>query len=114
MKIVVPICKEKGQLYISEFLRQCSHFLVFDSKSNKIQIVKNPFLNELGSDGIQTAIFLINFGADVIIAKQIGDNPLRFFTSAKIKVYNYKGKKAKEAINLFKQNNFSKLTYLTI
>ena len=114
MKIAVSICETKNQFFPSEVFKKCSHFLVFNSDNNRFKILINPFFNILGLDGIQTAIFLLNYGIDVLITKGIEINSLRFFDSAKIKIYNYKGKTPKEAIKLYRQHKLSEFKLLPL
>lgn len=112
MKIAISISKTDDTSYPVEVFGRCSNFFVFDTLSDKVEVVTNPYSIELGGAGIQSAYFLIDYGIDVLITKKIGKNPKRFLQSAKVDVYQCNDCNAIEAIKLFKEGNLYKIENL--
>lgn len=101
MKIAVAIVIPERISPLSDVFGRSNYFLIYNTSDNSANILPNPFAKELGGAGIQSARFLIENEADVVIVKKIGINPFRFFKSANIKVYQCKEGNAIEAIRLF-------------
>ncbi len=100
-KIAVTIKNPEKTSPVSEVFGRCSFFLIHNQETNGEEIISNPFANEIGAAGIQSALLLIESNVAVVITKQIGINPFRLLSSANIKVYQCKNCSAAEAIKLF-------------
>jgi predicted Fe-Mo cluster-binding NifX family protein len=109
MKIAISISKVDDTSFPAEVFGRCSNFFVFDTVSDKGEVISNPYFIELGGAGIQAAYFLIAYGIDVLITKKIGKNPKRFLQSAKVDVYQCNDCNVFEAIKLFKEGKLSEI-----
>lgn len=90
---------------LSEAFGRSEYFLLFDSKTNASDFVKNPYSSELGGAGIQSARFLIEKKVETVITTFIGFNTLRFFNSLNIKIYRCEDCTAEESIKFFSQGD---------
>ena len=59
----------------------------YDTEKNTFESLRNPYMNLFGGSGIQTAQFIIEKNAAVIITIDIGLSPLRLLKSAGVEVY---------------------------
>lgn len=107
MIIVVTIEKPETTSPLSEVFGRSKYFLFNDTSEASIKIIPNPYVKELGGAGIQAARFLIENDAGVVVTKNIGVNPLRFLTSAEIKVYVCKEGSAIEVLQLLKDGKLN-------
>lgn len=99
-------CKDSP---LSEVFGRSNFYMLLDTSNGKEEFLPNPFVNELGGAGIQSAHHLINNNIEAIIVKKIGDNPLRLLTSVNIKVYCCEQGNAIKAIQLYQTNNLQEL-----
>lgn len=106
-RIAVAINSSEFISSLSDVFGRCAYFLIYDSKTNENETTPNPFAMELGGAGIQTARMLIENNIDIVITKQIGQNPLRLLHSTNIKVYKSDNLTAEEALRSFFENKLS-------
>lgn len=100
MKIALAISNPKKTYCLSELFGRSNFFLIYDTGDHSEEVFSNPFANELGGAGIQSARFLIEKNVGIVVTKQIGKNPFRFLSSANIKVYRCNEETADEALRL--------------
>jgi len=107
MIIAVAISKPERISNISDVFGKSFFFLLHNAADKSEVILSNPFASELGGGGIQSAKLLIENCADVLIVKQIGRNPFRFLSSAKIKIYQSAETTASDAIRHFAEGKLN-------
>lgn len=107
MKIAVAIMKPEKMSPLAQVFGRSNYFLINKTSDNSEIILQNPFANELGGAGIQSARFLIENEVDIVIVKKIGMNPYRFLTSANIKVYQSSDTTGVNAIQLFTEGKLN-------
>ncbi|MBK7630326.1 MAG: NifB/NifX family molybdenum-iron cluster-binding protein [Ignavibacteriales bacterium] len=108
--IAVSINKPELSSEISDVFGKSKYFLIYNSTHNTSEFLLNPFTSELGGAGIQSAWFLIEKNIEAVITKRIGINPLRFFSSSKIKLYQFNNGTAEEAIKAFIDNRLQEIS----
>lgn len=108
MKIALSISKHFDSTSLEVFGRS-SHYYIHDTEKKTEEILSNPYYIELGGAGLQSARFLIDQNVDVLITKKIGINPLRFLTSARIKVYQSKTTRLAEVIKNYNEGKLNEL-----
>lgn len=109
MKIALSISIHLDSILLLELFGRSSHYLIYDTEKKSEKILSNPYYIELGGAGLQSARFLIDQNIDVLITKKIGINPLRFLTSARIKVYQSKVTRLKGIIKLFNEGKLNEM-----
>ncbi|HMN49284.1 MAG TPA: NifB/NifX family molybdenum-iron cluster-binding protein [Ignavibacteriaceae bacterium] len=109
MKIALSISKHFDSTSLLEVFGRSSHYFIHDTEKKSDEILSNPYYIELGGAGLQSARFLIDQNVDVLITKKIGINPLRFLTSASIKVYQSKDVILTEIIKNFNEGKLNEL-----
>lgn len=107
MIIAVAISKPERNSNLSDVFGKSFFFLIHNSADKSDLILSNPFASELGGAGIQSAKLLIENGVDVLIVRQIGRNPFRFISSAKIKVFQSEETTASDAIRDFAEGKLN-------
>lgn len=88
---------------VSDLFGRCGFFMLYDDSNHTRNLFPNPFTSELGGAGIRTAQYLIEKNIDAVIVRQIGRNPLRFFLSANIKVYQTTENDVEKVIQLLNE-----------
>jgi predicted Fe-Mo cluster-binding NifX family protein len=86
---------------VAEKFGRTSFLIFYDTEKNTFESLRNPYANLFGGGGIQTAQFIIEKNASVVITINIGFNPLRLLMSAEVKVYYCSLMKVNEAIEKF-------------
>lgn len=109
MKLALSISKHNHSAPLLENFAKCNYYLILDTFKNQQIIIPNPYFNELGGAGIQSARFLIEQNVDVLITRKIGLNPLRFLTSVNIKVFQSREIKIEEIIQLYSDGKLFEL-----
>lgn len=107
MIIAVAIPKPERNSTLSDVFGKSFFFLLHNLADKSEVILSNPFASELDGAGIQSAKLLIENGVDVLIVRQIGRNPLRFLSSAKLKVYQSEETTASDAIRHFAEGKLT-------
>ena len=83
-------------------------FVIFyDTEKNTFEFLRNPYANIFGGAGIQTAQFMIEKNAGVVITTEIGVHPLRLLESANVLIYSCTHKQVKEIVKQFVAGNLS-------
>lgn len=111
MKIALAISNPEKIYPLSELFGRSSFFLIYDTADNSEEVLSNPFANELGGAGIQSARFLIEKNIGIVITKQIGKNPFRFLSSANIKVFRCNEETAEKALQLLNEDKLLLFDY---
>jgi len=111
-KIAVTIENPEKTSPVSEVFGRCNFFLIYNQETNGEEIISNPFANEIGAAGIQSALLLIKNNIAAVITKQIGINPFRLLSSANIKVYQCIDGSAAETIKLFAEDKLNRIENL--
>jgi predicted Fe-Mo cluster-binding NifX family protein len=107
MRIAVCLKEPDPMSEVSEVFGRSGYFLIYDSENDKTEILLNSFASELGGAGILSASLLIGRGVDSIIARNIGRNPLRLFSSANIRVYQCNSGSANDIIGQYLNNELN-------
>ncbi|MCK4432481.1 MAG: NifB/NifX family molybdenum-iron cluster-binding protein [Methanomicrobia archaeon] len=94
MKIAVSTMNGGLEDSVSPMFGRCRNFTFVDIEGKEIKnttVEQNQFAGAVGGAGIQAAQFIINEGADVIIAGNFGPNATSVFSQSKIKIVSAQG-----------------------
>ncbi len=87
MNIVVSTDEPELETSLADSFSRSSYFMFNNTDTNETRFLKNPFTATVGGAGIQSALLLIENGADILIVKEIGINALRILELSGITVY---------------------------
>ena len=81
---------------------RCRFFNIYDTELESYTILENPGYNAKGGAGIQTANFIIENNADILITGQLGPNASEIIKKSNIKVFVSEEKSILEIIDDYK------------
>ncbi len=87
MKILLTALGDNLSALIDERFGRAEYFAIYDTDINKLEVVKNPFLNDQGGVGVSTAKFTVEKGIDAVISGSYGPNALEVLRASSIKLY---------------------------
>jgi len=94
MKIAVATMNGGLEDNVSPMFGRCGNFTFVDVEGKDIKnttVEQNQFAGAVGGAGIQAAQFIINKGADVVIAGNFGPNAASVFSQSNVKVVSAQG-----------------------
>lgn len=84
---------------------RCRFFHIYDTETKKTQILENPGFDARGGAGIQTANFILDNNADVLITGQLGPNASEIIKNSNVRVFISEEKNILEIIEDYINNN---------
>ncbi len=109
MKIGVSAQGKTLDSLLDERFGRCEYFLIYDSKSEQINILENKGQTASGGAGIKAAQQLIDEKVDLIITGHLGPNAYELMDKAEIKAYMCKSMAIGSAIEKYKNNELSQI-----
>jgi len=101
---------------VSPVFGRCPTFTFVDTEGKEIknvEVVQNEFATAMGGAGIQAAQFVVNKGANVVIAGNYGPNAYPILTQAKVDIVSVYGINVKDAIMKYIDGNLKPITQPT-
>lgn len=101
--MLIAVASEGTELnsMVAEKFGRTPFIIFYDTEKKAFESLRNPYADSFGGAGIQTAQFIIGKNASVVISRDVGLNPLRFFSSAEIQVYSCPRYRILQAVNDF-------------
>ena len=111
MKIAIPIRNKDPESQVDERFGRAKYFALFDEATGSFDYASNDQNLSLPQGaGIQTAKNIVETGAKVLIAKNVGPKAFELLRQAGIEMYLCEHPvTVKEAIELFKKGTLTKL-----
>lgn len=109
MKIVVPV--DEDQKTVCIVFGRSPFFMVYDSDTEKYQIVENLAASAQGGAGIKAAQSVVDLGADCLITVRCGENSAEILKAAEVQIYKSNKTDAKLNIEELKEGTLFKLTH---
>ncbi len=94
---------------VAEKFGKAPFIIIYDTDTNTFEPLRNPYANLVGGAGIQTSQFIIERNVGILIASEIGLNPLRLLNSANVEVYSCFKKQVKEVVKEFVEGKLSSI-----
>ena len=108
MKVAISSTGTEIDSEVDQRFGRCNYFLIFDDKTNNLEVFPNPSASTSNGSGIETAKNLTKKGIKAIICGNIGPNAFQVLDAEGIDIVNgFKGT-VREAIKNFKEVNYSK------
>jgi len=89
---------------------RCPYFLFVDEETAEVIAAANPAADAGGGAGIQAAQFVVEQGAEVLLAGRVGPHALDVIAKAGIKVYDSGPVDARAALSQLKEGKLKEIT----
>jgi len=86
MKLVVTAAGTDLTSQVDPRFGRCPYYIFVDPKTNKFEAIENPHVQAMGGAGIQSAQFVANKGAEVVLTGSCGPNAFQTLQTAGVKV----------------------------
>ena len=100
MIVAVFVERNDPKSPVSHYFGRNRWFMLHNSADMSSKLFENPYSDSLGDAGIHSAQMLIEQDVDAVITDGVGSHSLRMLSAAGIKVYQYAGRSAAEAVKL--------------
>lgn len=87
--------------HVAEKFSRAPYVVLYHTKTGVHEVLCNPYTNQFGGAGIQTAQLIIETNVNAVLACDIGLNAFRLLRSAYVKVYPCLKLKVSEVIREF-------------
>jgi predicted Fe-Mo cluster-binding NifX family protein len=81
---------------------RCANFIIFDLDNDIFTVQPNASCNSGGGAGVQAAQFIVQQGAQAVVAGRVGPNAVQVLNAASVKIYVAHEMTAQQAIDAFK------------
>jgi len=109
MKIAFPTENVNGQEMIGSSFGRTQNFMLYDTVSHQMSVIKNVASTLQGGAGIKAAQMIIDMKAEILLTPQCGENAIELLNQAKIIVKKSVGRDIQENINFFLDNKLNLL-----
>jgi predicted Fe-Mo cluster-binding NifX family protein len=101
MKVAVPAKGMDLEALASPVFGRCQAFVIVDSETLSFKAFDNPSLSARGGAGVQAAQFIIEQGAQAVIAGNVGPNAFAVLDAAGVPVYRSDSGSVRQAIEAY-------------
>jgi predicted Fe-Mo cluster-binding NifX family protein len=110
VRICIPSSGKEVNSSIDSRFGRCSYFVIVDSENMETTAFCNPAISAAGGAGIQAAQEIVNHGANVLLAGNIGPNSHQVLSAAEIDVFEINGSTVEEAVKKYLAGGLEKLS----
>lgn len=103
MKIAVSAEGPSIDAQVSLRFGRAPYFVLVDTDSMHIEVIENPFINQMSGVGIQVAQLMTEKGIEAIITGHVGPKAFEVLRQAGIDIVSVEGGSVKDAIEAFKE-----------
>jgi predicted Fe-Mo cluster-binding NifX family protein len=101
MKVAVAAKGTDIDAQASPVFGRCQAFVIVDSETLAFEGLANPALSARGGAGVQAAQFVIDQGAKIVIAGNVGPNAFAVLDAAGAPVYQFDGGSVRQALDAY-------------
>ncbi|GEM_PF-260794 len=109
MKVVIPANGVGLDAPISSVFGRCPTFVFVDTETMECDSQPNPAVSMPGGAGAQATQFVLQIGAEAILAPNMGPNAFRVAAAAGVPVYRLKGSTVREAVDAFRAGELTQI-----
>ena len=113
MKIIVSAEGPSIDAQVSLRFGRAPYFILIDTETMNVEILENPFVNQMSGVGIQVAQLVAEKGVEVIITGHVGPKAFEALRQAGIQIVSVNGGSVREAIDAFKEGKLSSVSAAT-
>jgi len=109
MKIFITAQTNEANSKMDSRFGRCRFFHVYDTETKKIQVLENPGFDAMGGAGIQTANFILDNNANILITGHLGPNANKIIKNSDVKVFMSEKENISEIIEDYINNKLNEL-----
>src|SRR6056297_1898121 len=111
MKIAITAENNNGyESEVNAHFGRAPYFAIVDTKTDKIDLIKNGAANASGGAGVSAAQLIADRGVEVLISGSVGPKAYTALTRGNIEMYTTKDGTVQQAIEAFQEGSLSQLT----
>jgi predicted Fe-Mo cluster-binding NifX family protein len=114
MKIAVAANGADLDVPLSPIFGRCSTYILVDTVTMQYDAIPNPAISAGGGAGVQAAQFVIERGAQAVVAGNVGSNAFDVFRAGGIPVYLFKEGTVQQAVEAYKGGRLSSANGATV
>jgi predicted Fe-Mo cluster-binding NifX family protein len=101
--VKIAISAKEGDIesQTSPVFGRCQAFVVVDSETLSFEAFDNPCLSARGGAGVQAAQFVLDHGAQAVIAGNVGPNAFAVLDAAEVPVYRFDNGSVRRAVEAY-------------
>jgi len=109
MKVAIPANGDHLDAPTSPIFGRCDTFILVDPHSLEFEALPNPARDIPGGAGVEAVQFVLQHGAEAVVARRLGPNAFRMITASRIPAYVLEGATVRETIRAFQANRLRRL-----
>ncbi len=106
MKVAVSSTGPSLDSQVDPRFGRCPYFIIVDADTMDFEAIENPNVMAMGGAGIQSAQFIANKGAEVVLTGNCGPNAFQTLSAAGVRVVISVMGTVKDAVERFKRGEF--------
>ncbi|OQX53127.1 MAG: hypothetical protein B5M54_07570 [Candidatus Aminicenantes bacterium 4484_214] len=110
MKIAVSASSPDLSSPVDPRFGRCSYFIFIDPETMKFEAVENPNISAPGGAGIQSAQFVVDKGAKVVLTGSCGPNAFQTLQAAQVEVIVGVAGSVEDAVRQYKSGQFQPIS----
>lgn len=93
---------------------RCKYFIIMDLDHEEVEVIENEAKNFASGAGIKSATLVVEAGVEAVLTGQLGPKATRVLQSGNVKMYCNVAGTIAQAVERFKQGEFSEVTKPTV
>jgi len=110
MKIAIPVDEKNENSRICVSYGRAPYYMIFDSDSEKVEVVQNNAADSAGGAGIKAAQLLVNHKVNILITERCGQNAADVLIAGNIKIYRATKALVMDNLKAFLQGELEELS----
>jgi len=90
------------------------YFVIYDTKVNKTELIKNPYLDDASGAGLKVSRLLVSHDAGSVVTENMGPEMLYYLKKRGVRTYRGNAMTVQHAIDQFRQGRLVRLTSPTV
>ncbi len=114
MKVCVTSTGKDLDSEVDPRFGRCAYFIIVDADTLDHKAFPNPNIQAAGGAGIQSAQFVANQGAEVVITGNVGPNASQTLSSSNIRVFTGASGTVRNAVQKYKEKDLKETAGPTV
>ena len=110
MRIAITASEGGLDAPASPVFGRCPIYAFVDTETMRLETAENPAVSASRGAGIRAAMFVIEHGAQAVLAKNMGTNAFDVFWIAGVPVYTVNGGTVREVVEAYKAKQLQVMT----
>lgn len=114
MKITLSSTGEDMKAGLDRRFGRCACFVVYDTETDAVEVLRNPAGESGGGAGIKAAQIVVGTGAEAVITGNIGPNALDVLRQAGMKCFTANSTTLEKAVSDYQAGRLSEIKSATV